>query len=241
MGRCPGSLKIVKALAWIGPVDLPQSVSRRDQVEPTAYNGRDGIGQIRRQILESGVYDPSEPARGQASLASGFVNRHDASDLQRSRQFLLGRIAASGGCCIIQNFKLWLYQLQLAAIQISLHLAVESDYLTGLKTVTQVGCVEPNALQPGPSLSSGHFEYRHTPGAEKARSSDFGDDRRHFPSAKLGNAAGIEAIFVAKWQIMKQIVDRVNSLGRKHVGQSWTYALDILNRSTQFEHVKSGC
>ena len=60
-----------------------------------------------------------------------------------------------------------LHQLQLAAVMVLLHFAVESHQLTGFETVAQIGGVKPCALQPDSALAGSHLKNRHAAGAEQ--------------------------------------------------------------------------
>ena len=60
------------------------------------------------------------------------------------------------------------------------------------------------------------------------------------PGAKFGNRPGIEPVFVAEGQIMKQVVDGVDALVRENAGQSRANALDVLNGCARFQHL-NGC
>ncbi len=116
------------------------------------------------------------------------------------------------------------------------HLAVESDQLARFEAVAQVSAVEPDALQAGPALAGRHLEDGHAAGSKQARCPDFGDDRGHLAYSKFGDAAGIYAVFVAKRQVMEQVVDSVDALCSQHFGQARADALDVLDRGRQLQH-----
>ena len=165
VGRSAEGLQVLKALAGIGPVDLPQRVLRRDQVQVTAYGGRDRVRELGRKILQNAVDDAAEPARRQAALAGGLVNGDDAADFERRGSFLLARFSLVGG--VAENFKLGLHQLQFTAA-LFFHLAVKGHQLSGLEAVAQISRIEPDALQAASSLPGRHLKNGHAAGAEQS-------------------------------------------------------------------------
>ena len=139
---------------------------------------------------------------------------------------------------VAENFELRLHELQISAALL-LNLAVKGYKLPGLETVAQISGVEPDALQAASALAGRHLKNGHAAGAEQARGADFGDDRGHLSRAQFGNSTRIDAVLVAKGQVMKQIVDGTDALGAQHFGQTRADALYILDRGGQLEHLRN--
>ena len=229
-------VQILQAFAGIRPVNLPQRLARRSEAEMAADGSGKGIRKIRGEVLERAADDAAEPARGQAPLAGGFVDGNNSSHLER-RDDLVFRPSGEP-CAVVEKFELGLDQLQASLVKVLLHLSVESNPLPGLEAVAQVRGVKPDAFEPGSSLTGRHLENRHATGAEETGVADFGDDRRHFPAAQFRDAPRVEAIFIAKRQIMEKVVDGVNAFGTQHLGQARPDAFDVLHGSGQLEHRK---
>ena len=81
-----------------------------------------------------------------------------------------------------------------------------------------------------------HLEDGHAPGAEQPRAADLSDHAGHLTLAQLGNAARVQTVFIAKRQIVEQVFDRVQALGRQQVGQARTDSLQVLHRGGEFCH-----
>ena len=229
-------LQILKALARIRPVNPPQRLARRNQAHAVSHDRGNWIGNFGRKILQYVVNDAAKPARRQASLPGRFVDRNDSANFQRRRSFL--RSPPLFFRRVAENLELRLHQLQLATVLVFLHLAVERDHLPGLESIAQVGGIEPDALQPGPALAGSHLENGHAASAKQARGSDFGDDGRHFSRPQFGNPPRIYPVFVAERQVVQQVVDGVDALGRQHFGQARADAFDVLHGSGGLQHLK---
>jgi len=228
-----GGLQVLKTLAGIGPVNLPQRVPRRDQAEMVTHGSWNRIGNLRREIFQYGVDDAPKPARCKPSLPGRLVNGNDPADFKRSGGFLFSPLGFVGR--VAQNFELRLDQLQFPATLL-FYFAVKCYKLPGLKAVTQIRGVKPDTFQSASALAGCHLKDGHAAGAEKSRSADFRDDRGHLAYAKLRNPTRVHAVLVAEGQVMEQIVDRVDALGPQHLGQARADALYILDRGGKLEH-----
>src|SRR5579871_494691 len=150
--------------------------------------------------------DAPEPTGRQASLASRLINGNNSAHLERGCGLALGCILRTVLIRVTKDFELRLNQLQLGAAIVFLDLAVESDDLSRFEAVAQISRVEPNTLQSRPSLAGSHLEDRHASRAEQTGGPDFGNNGGHLTGTELRNAARVEAVFVTKRQIMKQVV-----------------------------------
>ena len=232
-------LQIGKAFPGLRPMHLPQSLTRRCQAEMCPHGRRDRIGEIGIQILQGEADNPPKPARRQLALAGGFVDGNNSSDLERCGGLLLRFIGAALFVDVSQNFKLRLHDLQLP-IAVGFNFAVERDHLPGLKPALQISGVKPEALQSASALAHRELKNRHAARPKQAGIAHFGDDGSHFAGAQLGNRAGVQAILVAKGQIMKQVVHGLDALSGEHLGQARAYAFHILHRGRRFQHLQ-GC
>ena len=166
VGRGAGRLQILNAFAGIGPVNLLQSLARRNQAQMAAHDRRDGVGQFRRKVFERGVDDAPKPARSQTALSRRLINRHDAANLKRSRQLLVRGVG--GAVRFPDNLELRLGELQFAFPVVLLYLAVERNDLPGLELVLKIRSIEPDTFQPRPALPRSHLKDGHAAGAEQA-------------------------------------------------------------------------
>ena len=238
MSRGAGRLQVLKAFAGFGPVNLLQCFSRRDETQMTANHGRDGVGQIRREVLQCAMDDATKPSRCQAALPGRFVDGHDAANFERSCQFLVRGIR--GAIRLPDDLELRLGELEFAAAVILFHLAIKRDDLARLELVPKISGVEPDTLQPRPALSGGHLKDGHAAGTEQARGPHFGNYGGHFAGTQFSYAPGIQPILVAKREVVQQVVESLNVLGRQHLGELWADAFDILNGGARLQHLK-GC
>ncbi len=142
----------------------------------------------------------------------------------------------SEGSSRISNCRL--DDLQLAAAIVGFHFSVQGHDLSGLELVPKIGGVEPDTLQARPPLSGCHLENGHAAGTEQSGIADLGDDGRHLSRTQFGDGARVQAVFVAEWQIMQQVVDGVDALARQHLGQAGADAFHILHGSGRIEHLK---
>src|SRR5215470_2982912 len=131
-------LQILHALAFVRPMHSAEGFARAGQLQPLSYGWRNRLDQLRRQVLESSVDYASKPARSQPALTGRFVYGHDASDLERLRDFLFCFVVS-----LADDFKLRLLQFQLTAVV--LHFSIQGHQLAGLKLIFQIGAVEPDA------------------------------------------------------------------------------------------------
>src|SRR5208283_4139084 len=187
------------------------------------------------QIVERRANYLPKPARGQPSLPDRLVNGNNPADLQRLRRLLLRSVVAAFAR-LSQNLELRLDDLQLSAARVLLDLPVQRDHLPRIEFVLQVGGMKPKAAQPGASLADGELKNRHAAGAEQPRVAHFPDHGRHLTRTQLRNAPRIQPVFIAKWQIMEQVADRVDPFGGKHFPDARSDALHVHHRSREFEH-----
>src|SRR5580700_5375030 len=157
-------LQIREALPGLRPMNFPQRLAGRNQRQTRAYGGRDRLGEVGSQIVQSRADDPAKPARGHAPLPGRLVNRYDSPNFERRSRFVL-RAVSTG---IAQHLKLWLHNLQLSAARVLLNLPIECDQLAGLELILQVSAVEPQATQLGSSLAHRELEDGHLAGAKQA-------------------------------------------------------------------------
>src|ERR1700733_5859138 len=129
-----------EAFARLGPMHIPERRPRRDQAQVRTHSCRDGLWKIRRQVIERGADDSPEPFRSQPS--SCFIDRDDATDLQRFSCFLFGAIISTVAG-LAQYFELRLDDLELAAALVLFDLPVERDHLPGNELILEIGRVEP--------------------------------------------------------------------------------------------------
>src|SRR5262249_35915126 len=154
------------------------------------------------------MYDFAKPARGQLAIGRRFVNGYDPTNFQGfNLARIFGASVAAVGVGVIQYLELRLVDLQAAPSPAFFDFSVERYHLTGLGAVAQIGAVEPNALESCPALSRNQFKDRETFGLEHARVAYFRDDSSHLTRLQLADPTGIHAIFVAKGQIVKQVLD----------------------------------
>ncbi len=97
-------LQVRQALANLGPVRLPEGATAIDQLHAATNGGRNRVGNILVEVLQHAVDDAAKPARGEAAVAGGFVDRNDAADFERLPLLIFGggfRLAE--GSCRISN------------------------------------------------------------------------------------------------------------------------------------------
>ena len=230
-------LQVAKAFAGIGPVRFPQRLAWRHQAQMGAHRRGDWIGKLGIQIFQRPSDNAPEPAWRKLALAGRFVDRNDASDLERGGGLLFSLIGAALFVDVAQNLELRLHNLQLA-VAVLFNLAVERQHLSGLEAALEIRGVKPQALQLGAALADGKLEDGHTARAKQSRVADLGDYRRHFSGAQFGDRTRVQTVFVAEGQVVQQVVDGSNILGAKHLGQARTDAFHILHWSGRFQHRK---
>ena len=198
---------------------------------------RDGVGQIRRKILQRGVDDAPKPSGGQTALSSGLIDGHDATDFERCHQLLFRGIGAAVFSSFSNDLELRLGELEFAAAVVLLNLAVQGDDLAGLELVPQISGVEPDTLQPRPPLPGGHLKDGHSAGTEEAGGPHFSNHGSHFSSPQFRNTPRVEPVFVAKRQVVQQVVESLNVLGRQELGKFRANALHVLNGGVRLQHL----
>src|SRR5664279_2186650 len=234
--RSARRLQVRQALTHLRPVGLPESATAIDQAHVPADHSGDRVGRVLVKALQHGVDHAPEPARRKTAIAGSFVNGDDATDLER---LPLGFVASAVavGSRIVQNLKLGLDNFEAVASTIArFHLAVQRQQHAGAKLVLQVGGVEPHALQRVTPLADGHLEDGHAARAEQSEGAHLGDDAGHLAGAQLANATGIEPVFVAEGQIVKQVLDGADALFQQNLGNLWPNAFDELYVGGEIEH-----
>src|SRR5712692_3881323 len=117
-------------------------------------------------------------------------------------------------------------------------LAVERQHLSGLEAVLKIGGVEPDTLQLCAALADRQLEDRHAARAKQSRVADFSNHRRHLSGAQFGDRTRVQPVFVAKGQVVQQIVDGCKALGPEDLGQARANAFHVLHWSGRFHHLK---
>ena len=96
VGWSAGGLQVRKALAGIGPVNLPQRILSRNQAHAFANHGWNWVYDFGRDILQQTVDDAAKPAWGQAALSGRLVDGDDPADFERGSGFLLSPFTLFG-------------------------------------------------------------------------------------------------------------------------------------------------
>ncbi len=229
-----------KALAGIGPVRLPEGLGARNQPDAPANRRRNGVGKIcGRIVLQRGVDDAAEPARGQPSLPAlrrwARCARLPAS-ATCARASPSSPASSASASCRISNCGCSICRPPRPRVLV-LDLAVERHQLPGWKLSFEVAAAEPQAFQGVAALARGHLQDGHAPGAKQAGGAHLGDDAGHLARAELGDAARIDPVFIAKRQVVEQVFNGGDALVQQHLGQVRPYALDELNVGGEFEHI----
>src|SRR4051812_22014829 len=179
----------------------------------------------------------AEPARVQ--LADGFVNRHNASDLDRIFESLfhcIFRLVFTSA----EDLDLRLHELEASLGRLApplLDLAEEREHLSRLEAVFQICTVKPGADNRLHALSYDQLKNRHTTlCAVKMRCAYLSDDAGRFSRTQLGNRFRIRAILVAKRQVVQKIFDGGDPLLVENRGRARAYSLDVLDGRVEFEH-----
>ena len=147
-------LQIGERFAFRGKMHLRKRRPAVEQFQSPGDRRRNSIRNVRRQIIQSAMNDATEPARCELSIRRRLIDRHNAADLKRLNvPGAFQRQLAFTAACLIQQFKLWLRDLQAAAFPAFFHLAVQGDELARFEAVTQVFTVEPDAFQRGAPLT----------------------------------------------------------------------------------------
>ncbi len=97
-------LQFGKALAHLGPMRLPESAAAIDQLHAATNRSGDSVGKILIEVLQHAVHHATKPARGEASIAGGLVDRDDAAHLEGLQALIFS--GAFGQRGIVQDFEL---------------------------------------------------------------------------------------------------------------------------------------
>ena len=230
-------LQLGQALTDLGPVRLPEGASPLDQPHASTDHGRDRVGNVGSEALQHAVNHATKPARSDPAVAGGFVDGHDAPDLERLPLLLVHAAVTGRRRRIVQDLELRLDDFEaMAAAIASLDLAIQRERHAGAKLVLQVGGVKPNALQRVAPLADGHLEDRHAARAEQSEGAHVGDDAGHLAHAKLADAARVQAIFVAEGQVVEQVFDGCNALLQQDLRELRPDAFYELHIGSKVEH-----
>ena len=91
-------------------------------------------------------------------------------------------------------------------------------------------------LQRVASLAYRHLEQRHASRAKQPRRAHFGDHAGHLSGAQLADAPRIQPVFIAKRQVVQQVLDRRDALLQQHLGNARPNALHILHVGREIQH-----
>ncbi len=181
-------------------------------------------------VFEHAMHQRPQRARGY--LARPFVNCDDAAGVERG--VAVGIVAG-------ENFELGMHDEQVAGVAVEFHFAVQRDAHAGQEPVGQIAAVKPFGEQPlARCILENRFEESEIAAAESAQVSglDFGDNRGHFARRELRDGLDVGAVFVAKWRVGQQILNRDQPLGFEHLGARGTNAFDELERSGSIQRRK---
>jgi hypothetical protein len=79
--------------------------------------------------------------------------------------------------------------------------------LSGDDFAVEITAVKPHALYGAHPLAYGDFKEGHAAGAHEERAADFADEGDHLAGLKGGDVAGVDAVFVAKGEVIEQVFD----------------------------------
>ena len=220
---------------------LPKRFQRRGQIHTLAHGLRNGIRQFLGEAFQHPTENPAEPPRAELALHGGFVDGNNPTYFKRVAK----RIPAVFCLLVLasaQNLELRLDDLQLA-VPVLLDLAIKGHHLPRLELVAEVRAVKPQALQFGsrqPGWRNHKLEERHAFRLKQTGIPDFRHHSRHLPGAQIGQTARVLSVFVAKWQIQKEIADARNALLGQRLSPMGTNALDELHVGSQLKvgHLK---
>jgi len=135
------------------------------------------------------------------------------------------------------DFKLRLDHFERAAATAgAFDASVKGEELAGVEAVLEVGAVEPDALHAGGALANGNFEDGHALCAEEDDAADFGEGAGGFSGAEFGERAWVEAIFVAKRQVVEEVFDGENIFAGERGGDGGADAFDELYFGRELGH-----
>ena len=124
----------------------------------------------------------------------------------------------------------------MAAAIAGLHFAVQSYQHAGAEFVLEIRRVKPNTFQRVAALADGHLEQRHAAGAKESEGADLGDNAGHLAGTQFADAARVEPVFVAKRQVVEQVLDVADALLQQDFGEARANALDVLHVGGEIEH-----
>ena len=177
------------------------------------------------EVFEDVPEDATAPAGGEAGspgggAAEGFVDGDDAVDLERYIFF----VGAAGGR---EKLELRLDHFEAASGGAGgFELAVEGDHGAEGEAIFEVSAIEPHGLDGGGALADSHLEEGHAGGAEEGGATDLADDGGHGAGFELGDGLGMEAVFVAEGEMVKEVFDGVEVAAGEFGGDAIADALD---------------
>src|SRR5262249_535119 len=109
--RCPESFQGRKFFFYWRKVHAVKRSAAIEQIQPAAQRRRQAVRNLRREIFQRSMYGSPKPPRSKFAIRSRSVNGNNAANLQRfNDRGSLGIKLFSFH--LVQNFKLWLGNLQ---------------------------------------------------------------------------------------------------------------------------------
>jgi hypothetical protein len=96
--------------------------------------------------------------------------------------------------------------------------------------------VEPHALHGAEALAERHLEDGAGPSAEQHGAAHLSDDRGHGTGDQLGHGLRVEAVLVAKGNVVEQVLDGVDAARGETGGDALAHSLHELHRGREFQH-----
>ena len=96
--------------------------------------------------------------------------------------------------------------------------------------------MEPDALDGAQALAEGHLEDGAGAGAQQHGAADFADDGGHGAGGERGDGLRVQAVFVAKGQVVEQVFDGFDAARGEGGGDAFADAFYEFDRGGEFEH-----
>ena len=87
--------------------------------------------------------------------------------------------------------------------------------------------------RPWPTVIS---KMRHAPRPEQTERAHLGDDAGHLSHTQLADAPRVQPVFVAKRQVIEQVLDGADALVQQDFGKTRADALHVLHAGREIEH-----
>jgi hypothetical protein len=107
-----------------------------------------------------------------------------------------------------------------------------------VELVSQIGPAKPHALHRAEPLSHRHLKQGHAPCLQQHRPTHLADHRRHRSRSQLTHGYRVQAIFVAKGQVIQQILDGLDAALGKLDRNPLPHELLKLDRCRKFQHTQ---